>query len=48
VAGSFESLIALGDERNLECGPLSAKIPVELWSELKREKLLELNAPTLN
>ena len=27
---------------------LSAKIPVELWSELKREKLLELNAPTPN
>jgi len=27
---------------------LSAKIPVELWSELKREKLLEPNAPTQN
>jgi D-threo-aldose 1-dehydrogenase len=27
---------------------LSAKIPVELWSELKREKLLDPNAPTPN
>jgi len=27
---------------------LSAKIPVELWSELKREKLLESSAPTPN
>jgi D-threo-aldose 1-dehydrogenase len=27
---------------------LSAKIPAELWSELKREKLLEPNAPTPN
>lgn len=27
---------------------LSAKIPVELWSELKREKLLDANAPTPN
>jgi D-threo-aldose 1-dehydrogenase len=27
---------------------LSVKIPVELWSELKREKLLDANAPTPN
>ncbi len=27
---------------------LSAKIPVELWSELKREKLLDPAAPTPN
>ena len=27
---------------------LSVKIPVELWSELKREKLLDPNAPTPN
>ena len=27
---------------------LSAKIPVELWSELKREKLVEPSAPTPN
>lgn len=27
---------------------LSAKIPIELWSELKREKLLDPNAPTPN
>src|SRR6476620_2966513 len=27
---------------------LSAKLPVELWSELKREKLLDPNAPTPN
>ncbi len=27
---------------------LSARIPVELWSELKREKLLDANAPTPN
>jgi D-threo-aldose 1-dehydrogenase len=27
---------------------LSAKIPVQLWSELKREKLLDPNAPTPN
>ena len=27
---------------------MSAKIPVELWSELKREKLLDPNAPTPN
>jgi D-threo-aldose 1-dehydrogenase len=27
---------------------LSARIPVELWSELKREKLLDPNAPTPN
>ncbi|HLG46217.1 MAG TPA: aldo/keto reductase [Reyranella sp.] len=27
---------------------LSAKIPTELWSELKREKLLDPNAPTPN
>ena len=27
---------------------LSAKIPAELWSELKREKLLDANAPTPN
>ena len=27
---------------------LSAKIPVELWSDLKREKLLDPNAPTPN
>jgi D-threo-aldose 1-dehydrogenase len=27
---------------------LSAKIPVELWSELKREKLLDADAPTPN
>lgn len=27
---------------------LSAKIPVELWSELKRERLLDPNAPTPN
>ena len=27
---------------------LSAKIPVELWSELKREKLIDANAPTPN
>jgi D-threo-aldose 1-dehydrogenase len=27
---------------------LSAKIPSELWSELKREKLLDANAPTPN
>ncbi len=27
---------------------LAAKIPVELWSELKREKLLDPNAPTPN
>jgi D-threo-aldose 1-dehydrogenase len=29
-------------------GRLSAKIPVELWSELKREKLLDPGAPTPN
>jgi D-threo-aldose 1-dehydrogenase len=27
---------------------LSVKIPVELWSELKREKLLDPDAPTPN
>ena len=27
---------------------LSAKIPVELWSDLKRQKLLDPNAPTPN
>jgi D-threo-aldose 1-dehydrogenase len=27
---------------------LSAKIPVELWSDLKREKLLVPDAPTPN
>lgn len=27
---------------------LSARIPAELWSELKREKLIEANAPTPN
>jgi D-threo-aldose 1-dehydrogenase len=27
---------------------LSAKIPAELWSELKREKLLDPAAPTPN
>ena len=27
---------------------LSARIPVELWSELKREKLLDPGAPTPN
>ena len=29
-------------------GRLSATIPVELWSELKREKLLDPGAPTPN
>jgi len=29
-------------------GRLSAKIPTELWSELKREKLLDPAAPTPN
>jgi D-threo-aldose 1-dehydrogenase len=29
-------------------GRLSAKIPVELWSELKRERLLDPSAPTPN
>ena len=29
-------------------GRLSAPIPPELWSELKREKLLEAGAPTPN
>jgi D-threo-aldose 1-dehydrogenase len=29
-------------------GRLSARIPVELWSELKREKLLDPSAPTPN
>ena len=27
---------------------LSAKIPVELWSDLKRQRLLDPNAPTPN
>jgi D-threo-aldose 1-dehydrogenase len=27
---------------------LSVKIPAELWSELKRDKLLDVNAPTPN
>jgi D-threo-aldose 1-dehydrogenase len=27
---------------------LSARIPVELWSELKHEKLLDPSAPTPN
>ena len=29
-------------------GRVGAKIPVELWSELKREKLLDPSAPTPN
>jgi D-threo-aldose 1-dehydrogenase len=40
---------ALGaDEVKQNVARLSAKIPVELWSELKREKLLDPNAPTPN
>ncbi len=29
-------------------GRLSARIPADLWSELKREKLLHPSAPTPN
>jgi len=40
---------ALGaDEVKQNVARLSAKIPVQLWSELKREKLLDPNAPTPN
>lgn len=36
------------DEVRQNIGRLSVKIPVELWSELKREKLLDPGAPTPN
>jgi len=36
------------EEVGQNVGRMSAKIPVELWSELKREKLLDAAAPTPN
>jgi D-threo-aldose 1-dehydrogenase len=40
------ALSAIEVKQNVE--RLSVKIPTELWSELKREKLLDPSAPTPN